>query len=237
MRIAVCDDDVSMSGIIERLVDECYRGERAYYQCEVFLSAKDLLKGITDMGRFHIYILDIEMEETNGLQLAARIRENDSNAIIIFITSHKELMQAAFDVQAFQYIVKPFEEEKVKGKILKALEFQQMKNNFFQFKIGKQTLVEDYDNILYFENQRRKVIIHTLDKKYEYYGTLSDVEKSVSSLLFVRIHTSFVINMEYLKTVEQDMAVMKSGLRLPASRSHLHELNLAYQNFILMRLG
>ena len=64
---------------------------------------------------FHMYLLDIEMAGTDGLKTAAQIRETDPDAVIIFMTSHSELMSEAFEVLAFQFIVKPFETKKALG--------------------------------------------------------------------------------------------------------------------------
>ena len=60
---------------------------------------------------YALYILDVEMKKLSGLELAEHIRTEDRNAVIIFMTNHSEMMQKAFDVQAFQYLVKPIDSD------------------------------------------------------------------------------------------------------------------------------
>lgn len=108
MNIAICDDDRLMSGQIEKLVEQVFHGETSKYNTEVFFSGDRLLDFLEQSPNyFHMYLLDIEMEGADGLETAARIREADSDAVIIFMTSHAELMSEAFEVLAFQFIIKP----------------------------------------------------------------------------------------------------------------------------------
>ena len=109
MRIAVCDDDRAireeLSRLIQKQVPEVDIVE--YQSGEELINAK---------GNFDIYFLDIEMGKVSGIDIARRIREQEENgrrrSIIIFVTGYREYMEAAFDVNAFHYLVKPIDEGK-----------------------------------------------------------------------------------------------------------------------------
>lgn len=121
MNIAICEDSIEMLGELERLVYDCCVRDENQLTCETFSSGEELLDTLKkDHIRFQIYLLDIEMKEVNGLETAAIIRKTDQNAAIIFVTSHSELMQEAFDVLAFHYLIKPIHEEKVRQVLLRA---------------------------------------------------------------------------------------------------------------------
>ena len=90
MKAAICDDDICFTSEIESLLEETIG---AQLECEVYLSAEEMLKRIEEMNEnYQMYVLDIEMDGMNGMEAAAKIREKDQDAIIIFMTSHVEKM-------------------------------------------------------------------------------------------------------------------------------------------------
>ena len=113
MRIAVCDDDRAIREEISRLIQkQVSEADIAEYQSgEELINAK---------GNFDIYFLDIEMGKMSGMDIARRIREREENSrqrsIIIFVTGYREYMEAAFDVNAFHYLIKPIDVEKFSEK-------------------------------------------------------------------------------------------------------------------------
>lgn len=235
MNIAICDDDSTISGKLESIVNECFLSESDSCFLTVFMSGEEILCCLEQRKVFQIYILDIELETISGLEVARKIRQNDYNAIIIFVTSHKELMQEAFEVLAFNYIVKPFDELNTKRIILKAIDYVTMKKRFFTYKLGKQNYTENLDRILYFESKGRKMCINTVEQVIEYYGTMKNVLEQLESQMFVPIHKSYIINMEYLKTIEGESVILKDEQKLPISKKYVSLLNSAYRNYIIMR--
>ena len=105
MKIAVCDD--------ERTVREDIAGkiEFLFPETDVFLyeSGNILLQSEEN---FDIVFLDIQMKGINGMDTAKKLRESGSDAVIIFVTALEEYVYQAFDVDAFHYLVKPFERAK-----------------------------------------------------------------------------------------------------------------------------
>lgn len=235
MNIAICDDNPAMSGKLESIVNECFLSKSASYSIAVFTSGEELLRHLEQREMFQIYILDIELNAVSGLEVARKIRQNDYNAIIIFVTSHKELMQEAFEVLAFNYIVKPFEELNTKRIILKAIDYVNLKKRFFTYKVGKRNYTENLDRILYFESKGRKVNINTIDQVIECYGTMKTALEQVELQMFVQVHKSYIINMEYLRTIEGEYVILKDERKLPISKKYMPLLNSAYRNYIIMR--
>ena len=237
MNIAICDDDVQILGEIEKIIYNCYNGDTNLFLCDSFLSGEELLNHLKKEPRkYQIYILDIEMKQINGLQIASIIREEDYNAIIIFITSHKELMQEAFDIIAFHYLVKPINDEKVMQVLSRAIKLLNLKKSIFHFKIGKKLHVLHYEQIECFESNKRKIIIYTKENTYEYYEKIKELMKKLDLLLFVQVHNSFIVNMEYIKLVDGESIVLNTGKRIAITKKYYNNFNNTYRNFILMRV-
>ncbi len=237
MNIAICDDDRLMSGQIEELVDQVFHGETNKYSTEVFFSGDALLAYLKQQPNFfHMYLLDIEMEGTDGLATAAQIRKADPDAVIIFMTSHAELMSEAFEVLAFQFIVKPVNKEKVLGIITSAVNYLQKRKGIFQFVSQKKIYTFFLSQISYIESSGRKIFLHTTDgETYEYYGTLKDAREQVKGVLFAQIHNSIIINLESLNTVESNAVYLKDGEKLPISKKFHGSFHEQFQQFVLSR--
>lgn len=237
MNIAICDDDRLMSGQIENLVNQVFHGETSKFNTEVFFSGDSLLSFLTQSPNyFQMYLLDIEMAGTDGLATAAKIREADPDAVIIFMTSHSELMSEAFEVLAFQFIVKPFDNEKAIGIISSAVRYLQKRKGVFQFVSQKKIYTFFLNQISYIESSGRKIFLHTTDREtYEYYGTLKDAREQVKGILFAQIHNSIIINLESLSTVESNFVYLKEGEKLPISKKFHASFHEQFQQFVLSR--
>ncbi|MBO0456168.1 response regulator transcription factor [Enterococcus hulanensis] len=237
MNIAICDDDRLMSGQVEKLVDQVFHGETNKYNTEVFFSGDALLAFSTEQPNFfHIYLLDIEMAGTDGLETAAQIRKADSDAVIIFMTSHAELMSEAFEVLAFQFIVKPFDQEKALGILSSAIRYLQKRKGVFQFVAQKKIYTFFLSQISFIESSGRKIFLHTTEgETYEYYGTLKDAREQVKGIFFAQIHNSIIINLEQLRTVESNFVYLKEDEKLPISKKFHATFHEQFQQFVLSR--
>lgn len=237
MNIAICDDDRLMSGQIEKIVDQVFHGETSKYNAEVFFSGDELLHFLTEQPNFfHMYLLDIEMIGTDGLETAAQIRKADPDAVIIFMTSHAELMSEAFEVLAFQFIIKPFDTNRALEIVTSAVRYLQKRKGIFQFVSQKKIYTFFLSQISYIESSGRKILLHTTDGEiYEYYGTLKDAREQVKGILFAQIHTSIIINFEQLSTVESNFVYLKDGEKLPISKKFHTSFHEQFQQFVLSR--
>ncbi len=243
MKLAICDDEK----IIRDLVAECAHEISNDLEIEFFENTNEIIEPYFYAD---ILILDIHMEGIDGMEAARILRRNGSNAIIIFLTALEEYVFSAFDVGAFQYIVKPFEKKKLKGIIADAIEQVEDKNRIeqllrdsknkisdksFIIKNGKNTTRVNLSEILYAEVFNRKVIIHMKDGvPIEYYGKLKELEKTVGKDFF-RVHRAYVINLAYVKNYDAKN-VNVAGEILPVARGKYPELVKAYLSYHTKRL-
>lgn len=235
MRIAICEDEEFIQNSIEKNVEKCLEITGMAGKCECFVSAEELLeKGNMP---YALYILDVEMKKLSGLELAEHIRTEDRNAVIIFMTNHSEMMQKAFDVQAFQYLVKPIDSDTAHNVIMRALRNIREKRNYIRFTNKLKDMIFYYDEVECIESRRRKIIVHTEKRDYEFYGSLSQIEEDIKGSMFVRVHNSYLVNLEKLREVERESVTLRSGLKVPITRTYKQEFNKAYQKFILMSKG
>lgn len=237
MRIAICDDEQIILNttmhMIEGIIDECgYIGE--FYN---FNSGQELVKSLEeDLIFYDIYILDINLNDINGIEVAKRIREFDNSAIIIFLTSHKDWMEEAFDVQAFHYLIKPIDRKKLEGVFKKILNYFSNRKILYYFKQGKKLYSIPYKNIYYFESDKRKIKIATDKGEYYYYDTISNIEKIVGDELFTRTHVAYFVNMDYIRNFDGKDVALENGMSIPVSKKYVESFNINFMKYLKKRI-
>jgi DNA-binding LytR/AlgR family response regulator len=183
----------------------------------------------------NVYILDINFEsEINGLTIARAIRELEPYAYIIFLTAYIQHSMLIFKyrLKVFDFLVKPISYFDLEDCIIA---LQKDFNNISErelpslkksitLKSGYQEYQIPINQIIYIESFGPKLIIHMTDGQIESYSTLKDIETMLVSMtdIFIRSHKSYVINKEYIKTidVQNQEIIMINGERCLISRQH-----------------
>jgi len=107
----------------------------------------------------------------------------------------------------------------------------------FFFQIGHQKYQLHYHEIIYFEGAARKVVIHTASGTYETYGKIADIIVSLDKSLFCQTHASYIVNMDYIRSIKKMDVILQDGIPIPISKKHKNEIKRAYLSFIEWRCG
>lgn len=210
LSIAVCDDMpiecAELAERIENILDQF----GAEFSLKRFFDGEELLKGVES---FDIVFLDIKMPKISGMELAKQMRENERESIIVFVTSAEEYVYEAYDVEAFHFLLKPVNEDKLKNVLKKAVvKVMACNNNDFlivtsEHKI-KKILLKD---ILYIESVGRTVKIHCNSGVLETYKQIGGLEKTLFDKHSFRCHKSFLLNLDYVSRFDKAEIVMENG--------------------------
>ena len=230
LKIAICDDDVKMTGRLDTVLEEIAKRNFVKIDTEVFLDGGELEKAVEEKMYFDIIFLDIEMGDEDGITAARKIRETDRNVLIIYVTSHESYMQESFSVRPFRFLVKPVEEKQIAGCLEAAYEEISSADSYFRYSYQRLNCKIPMRDILYFESKRRKVYIVTEKETFEFYGKLNEIEESLraSKGIFLRIHQSFLINYKHIKGLAYDFAVMDNEERLSISEDRRKLISKQY---------
>lgn len=236
MRIAICDDSKENLALLEDVVDGLKLRET---EVECFENGESLLRYISDSKEnfYQIYLLDIEMPGINGLETAKQIREIDKRAIIIFVTAYSDYVFSSFEVQPFRFINKPVDREKLENVIHAAVNYIYTSKRYIFISVDKAKIQLCCEDIMYFEGDKRKVNVYLPEETYSFYSKMSDIEKMVDNSWFVRIHVSFIVNMDYVKAIYTDEIVLNNGVHLPVSRKYQKSVKLEHMRYLKWRMG
>lgn len=230
MRIAVCDDNPKE---LER-IKGCFCRIQGYdLVCSYFDSTSTVMEILkTENSPYDLYILDIEIPGMNGLKLAKSIREKDSRALFVFLTSYTRYMKDVFDVVTFDFIEKPISDEKLLQILERAATYLNITSQHFSFGYRASRYSLKYDRILYIEKKGRQALIHTFEDVYKTNMTLEEIWKQLNPKSFVHIHSSYIINLYNLDRKDNEIAIMRNGEKLHITKGYRRELAMRHYEFV-----
>jgi len=188
-----------------------------------------------------LIFLDIQLTDITGIDLLHLITWKPQ---VIFTTAFNEYAIQAFDLQAIDYLLKPFSEERFRIAVEKALkqlggeeaninQFKQLLNDWkphtdhltrIPSKIGDKIYIINEDDIVYITSEDKLVFAYLFETKYLINYTLEQLQSRLNPDKFFRIHRSTIVNMDYVKTIETWFA---GGYRMIVKDKNKTELTIS----------
>lgn len=225
-RIAICDDEQNQIEYITSIVASWSAHEGHGCEIRTFASAEAFLFEYEEDKAYDILLLDVEMKNMNGIELAKRIRKDNNRAEIIFITSHFEFVGEGYEVDALHYLIKPISVEKLTQVLTKAAEKLSVEPPSVVISCEGETVKLYESDILYVESFLHYIVIHTKDNEYKIKENISVFENKVSDV-FYRIHRSYLVSLKYITRISRT-SVNIGNTELPLSRGKYDDINRAF---------
>jgi len=193
----------------------------------MFGSAIDARNYLKD-NLIDILFLDVEMPGMTGLELLRVLHEKP---LTILVTAKKEYAVEAFELNVLDFLVKPFSLSRVMLAVEKAIELLKMKDTRLKHVEKDHFFIRDnkairkllLSDILWIESKGDYVKIITSNSSYIIHSTLKNMEDSLPSQVFIRIHRGYLISVEKLEYIEDGAAYIQ-GTALPVSETYKNEL-------------
>ena len=228
LEIAICDDDAI---ILKTLGKYFGKLNDATIKYDIYNSADTLYRYVEEQGTvYDVFILDIEMQGMNGLELAQKIREKDSNCLIIFLTNYSQYVFSVFEVITFDFLRKPLEYSEFENLIKKIKRYFNITKGVFVFSYRKNSFSIPFEEIYYIEKSGRRAYLYSKDKEYIFNMTLNEIWKQLDSGAFVAIYPSCIVNLFYVR--ERDELILKTGDKLFVSKKYCQEVKKRHLRFI-----
>lgn len=230
INIGVCDDESVHRNRIKEILLDILKTFNVNYEIYEYDSGESLLENYP--SNLDILIIDIQMKSINGMDTARKIRENDNDVEIIFMTSFAEFMQDGYEVRAYRYLLKPINENKIMKHITPCIkDIMRKRSNYITLNIRNYIDRIKIDSILYIETSRPNVLIYTNDNMYSIKMSMSKIEKTLKDCGFFRCHASYMINLSKVESMYGN-TVTVGGKDIPISKYKVKELKLAITNIL-----
>jgi DNA-binding LytR/AlgR family response regulator len=221
INIIVCDDDNNSLRL------NCYYIERLVSRLNVDANVISFNNGANVLefaGIIDIAFLDIGLNDMSGIILAANLLKKNPRIITVFITGHREFAYEAFNVEAFGFLVKPYDPERLERIFRKAI----LQFNNMRIMLHNAPLVITEDNIkkkinqcniLYIERVHSQSVIITKSYKHYVYETITSLANRLEEN-FIQINQGIIINMDETSDLNGRHAIMKTGEIFPVGRTY-----------------
>lgn len=234
LKFAICDDEPHMAReISDNLTKYMEQRRSSSYSVSSFSSGGSLLESGCN---FDLIFLDIQMERPDGIETARILRQRGNHSLLIFVTVLKEYVFDAFEVEAYDYLLKPLDSghfSRVMDRAAKTLEQRTAKTILVQR--GTSCEVVPLAQIVYCEVQGRKLYVHQSGGGIiDYYEKLDDFEQRVDGRFF-RCHRSYLVNLEYVRSSHAGQLTLAQGEQIPVSRLREQELTQALLRYMKER--
>lgn len=233
LKIAICDDEQPIRDYLKKLTEKCTDA-----QVYVFAHGEELL---SDPTAYDIILLDISLNQKpdsgkrNGMEVAKKIRET-SDVIIIFVTALKEYVFEGYDVGAFHYLLKPVDEQKFMEVMDKAISQIRKEKNAqpLIIRMDGNYIKIPVNNIIYAENEARKIVLHTKNMKeetYSFYEKMEVLEQKLGDDFF-RSHRGFLVNLQEVVRYDNANIELKNGDKVFLAKQKYNDFVTAYMNYL-----
>ncbi len=234
--IYLCDDNQQMIKKYSKLVKLVANRNMIPISLSTFESGEALLFHLLESPNLaDIIYLDILMGSLNGVETAKRLRELGCNSEIIFLTTIEDYVFEAFDISPVQYLIKDSTSTKrFEEVLLRAVSLaEDKKTEVFICESGSARKVIPIKDISYFEIYKRLVKVHQQGEiSFEYYGTMEQLEKQMLEKNFIRIHRSYIVNLQYIGKFQRSSLILKTGEEIPIGVTYKQQVSEAFSNYI-----
>lgn len=218
IRVLIADDEPGMRLILKKVVEK----EDGFELCGEAESGPELIQSF-EQERPQVCFLDVEMPGLSGLECAKIIQDMEPRTILIFATAHDDYMAQAFELYAFDYLIKPFKLDRIHqtmGRIREVIREQtgeetrttavskhehkpEIRANgriMLRHKDGV-NFISEKDILLVQRENRSTVLYATEGRRFETSDSLGDVEARLNPQVFFRCHKSYIINLDAIDTI------------------------------------
>ena len=184
--------------------------------------------------KLDIIFLDIDMPEMDGFTIAEEIPEKDT--LLVFCTSHNELVYNSFSYQPFWFLCKDNYLEHLEEVLIAARKKLALKNRYYEFNINGEIHNVNIDEIQYFDVSKHRVYVHLSDgEPLDFRENLSKVEETFENHGFVRVNSGCLVNMLWIKHIYQNDIELKDGKVVSVSRGRKNDVKEKFHEYMRLK--
>lgn len=229
LTIAICDDNEKQIKELRCLLGEWSANKPFALAIDEYISAESFLFSYADRP-CDLLLLDIEMGQLNGMELAKKLRAEDDMLPVVFITGYSDYMNDGYEVEALHYLLKPVDKMKLFAVLDRYIKRSAPKKEL-AIRCGEKTLHVSPDNICYVEAMGKRTQIAMADgKQLECQEGISDIKKKLPTE-FIYCHRSYIVNLRFVRSIGKTELSLDGGVAVPLSRRLYKEVNEEFIRF------
>lgn len=224
-KIAICDDEASVIEYVSSVVTdwETQSGHTAILR--TFSSAENFLFAYEDENDYDILLLDVEMGQMDGVNLAKTIRKKNETVQIVFITGYSEYISEGYEVAALHYLMKPVKPEKLFEVLNRATEKLEKNERMLTLSLSGEVVRIPLHEITYIDVNGNYITLHGKED-FTIKKTLGEIQKELDDRFF-KVGRSCIVNLNTVQRITKTDCYLSNGSILPLPRGAYEPLNRA----------
>ncbi len=230
-KIAVIDDEQVQREYLINILKKWQKDQKLEIELNQYHNAESFLFAYEDDKSYDILLVDIEMDNINGIELAKKIRETNDYVQIIFITGFAEYISLGFDVSALHYLMKPVNSIKLCEVLNKAIALLAKKEPILIIKVDKENIILKLNEICYIESLGHYIEINLINgMKYTIKQGINKIIEELNAN-FIMTHRSYIVNIKYIKSINKLDVILDNNKMIPISKNCYTVVNQAFINY------
>mgnify|MGYP002798064496 FL=1 len=167
LRILYCDDEPAQEIYLQRAVQKWEETSRETIRLQTFRSAEEVLFELDQTVPYDLLLLDIQMKQMNGMELAREIRKRDRNVAVAFLTNDPGFVFDGYEVEAVGYLMKPVNSDQLASLLNRIYEKKGKEKRYLIFRYSGEDYRLEEQEIVYLESDGHYIRIHGMDRIYD----------------------------------------------------------------------
>lgn len=227
LKVAIVDDDINHLEVLKSHIVRYQEENNLEIEITTFSSGLHLIVDYEPI--YNIIFLDIGLPHMNGIEVAKSVRTIDPYSIIIFITNMEQYAIKGYEVNAYDYMIKPIDYFLFSIRLRDVIrKIANIESRYITITTKDESRNIKANEILYFDVSDHLITVHTNKNEYQMLGSLKEMEEELKDCYFIRCNKSFLINLQYVKRVKADRLILQGDRIVKISRNKHKEVRAAF---------
>lgn len=231
MKVVLCEDETAQQQWMESALSEWQNKTGIKLELKIYSSGEELFFKKEEWADADTIILDIELKEMNGMEIARAIRKIDDNISLFFTTGYEKYVFEGYEVGAISYIMKPIDKAKLFDALEKAKTKCEETDRCIMLEQNDETTRIYLRDIMYVESNGHYCVIHTKNDIISVREKISSLFSQLESKQFFMCHRSYIVNMAYVSRITKKDIVLDNGSMIPIARGKWEDVNRAFLEY------
>ncbi|MDO4454789.1 MAG: LytTR family DNA-binding domain-containing protein [Eubacteriales bacterium] len=232
LQIAICDDNKKVIGYIKNIIYEILKKQDEKAEIHSYIGGMAFWKAINENKRYDILFLDLYMPDLPGLDLGTKMRYLSPETLIIIVSNREDYVFESFKMNPFRFIRKQRFKEEIEDVMLEALNEIREQNQPFWIHTGMANYCLYVKKILWIESHDKQIEIIYPKERISFRYKISDIEKELNNMGFLKIHRSILINVHHIQSINKNEILMDNGQTFIIAKKQLDKVRERMQNDI-----
>lgn len=228
MNIAICDDEILLHKELKDALCKYSRDRSIDIYSSCFTNGTDL---INSDELFDVIFMDYEMAGLDGIETCERIRKNNDTTTIIFLSAYPDVVFDTFSVNAFRFLTKPLDIEKMYSALDDYMNSIDA-DNLLIIKTIEKTWSIKHSEIIYAEAKRKHTLIRTAKTTLEVAKCLGEIEDMLPKEKFFRVHKAFIVNFSHIRNYDKEFILFDNSERADLGNKYYKEFKNNFFEYI-----